>query len=277
MILGADLPFSYLADVSRPITPEAEEFAAVSPEGDSLAQIVVAAAGLVVTTQTCDVVRSCAERALVQVAALVQVDRATLDETKRGFRPRFGYIPGVEAQGLLADFNAIMTIDKAVLTQTLAANRVRGCITDKDQRQFAEALSRSLSRFAFPDDFVAAVKPIQKRIVEKHGKATKDKKGNPTGEGELLRKLCEIRVACFPSWDAAENELTFYFVFESRRDIPADADTIVEALLQRFKPVGLYSDPTFRIVTLNEISAAAYKNSDPLDLDNLSAGSVLTR
>jgi hypothetical protein len=274
VILGADLPFFHLADVSRPISLEAEEFASVSPGGEPLANIAYAVEGLVVTTQTCDVVRSCMERALVQVAALVQVDGITLEETKRGFRPRYGFVPGVEALRLVADLNAIMTIDKAVLTQTSAGKRVRGCPADGDQRQFAEALSRNLSRFAFPDDFVTAVKPVQKRIVEKHGKATRDRKGNPTNEGDLLLKLSEIRVSCLPSWGATDNELAFYFIFESRADIPANAEAIVEGLMQKFKPVGIFREAQLRIVTLNEMSAAAYKSSAPLDLDNLTSGST---
>jgi hypothetical protein len=273
VILGADVPFFHLADLTRPVTPQSEEFATeIQDGGDPLANIASTVPGFVVISQTCDLVRSSGERALVQVAALVSVDPATVEETKRGFRPRYAYIPEVEEQGLVADLTAIMTIEKSVLIQMPGGTRVRGCPTDTDARRFAEALTRSLGRFAFPDDFVAAIKPVQKRIVEKHGKVTRDKKGRPTAEGQVLETMTEIRVSCTPSWTAAQNELVFYFIFDDRRHIPADADDVIEAILGRFKPTGIFKAPTFRIVTLNEMSAAAYKSSDPLDLDNLSAG-----
>jgi hypothetical protein len=270
-ILGVDIPFIHLADLTRPITPQSCEIAKSPEEGDPLANIATMVPGFVVTTQTCDIVRPCDERALVQIAALKGVEPDQLEQIKRGLRPRYAFIPGVSKHGLVADLDAVMTIEKAVLAQIPKTNRVRGCLTDVDARQFASALSRNLSRVAFPDDFVKAVKPIQQRIVDKHGKPTSDRKGNPTNEGALLDRLLEIRVACSPSWTDGEVSLTFYFIFDRPQDIPADADTIIEALIKKFKPIGPFSDPLFRIVPLSEMSAAAYVASDPLDLDNLTS------
>jgi hypothetical protein len=54
------------------------------------------------------------------------------------------------------------------------------------------------------------MRSIQTRILEKHGTATRDKKGRPTNEGALLAALREIRVACLPSWSASDPALTFY-------------------------------------------------------------------
>jgi hypothetical protein len=270
-ILGVDVPFIHLADLTRPITPQSCEIAKSPEEGDALANIATMVPGFVVTTQTCDIVRPCDERALLQLAALEAVEPDMLEQIKRGLRPRYAFISGMSEHRLVADLDAVMTVEKAVLAQVPKANRIRGCPTDADARQFASALSRNLSRVAFPDDFVKAVKPIQQRIIDKHGKPTKDRKGNPTNEGELLDRLREIRIACTPSWTDSEARLTFYFVFNSRNDVPADAETIIEDLIKKFKPVGPFIDPLFRVVTLSEMSAAAYVASDPLDLDNLTS------
>lgn len=99
---------------------------------------------------------------------------------------------------------------------------------------------------------------------------TRGTRGKPTNEGKFLESLREIRVACVPSWTAAEVDLTFFFIFNERQDIPADADDIAAGLLKKFKPTGPFTDPSFRIVTISEMSAAAYLSSDSLDLDHLS-------
>jgi hypothetical protein len=166
-----------------------------------------------------------------------------------------------------------MTIEKAIIAAVPTANRQRGCRTDLEAREFALALSRNTSRTAFPDDFVRAFRRIQQRIQEKHGKPTFDAKGKPTNEGQLLSALREIRVSCAPSWSAAEVSLNLYFIFNQTNDIPADADNIISGLLKKFSPTGSFGDPSFRVVTMSEISAAAYLSSDPLDLDQLSLAS----
>ena len=114
------------------------------------------------------------------------------------------------------------------------------------------------------------MRSIQERILAKHGMMTHDQKGRPTNEGVLLTALREIRVACSPSWSAAEPNLTFYFVFNDRGNIPPNGDDIVEALLKRFKPTGSFKKSAFRLVALSEISAEAYVSSEPLDLEHLS-------
>jgi hypothetical protein len=89
-----------------------------------------------------------------------------------------------------------------------------------------------------------------------------------------ITAIREIRVACAPSWSAAKPMLTFYFIFDDRNEIPPDADDIVEALLARFKPTGLFTDFSFQVITLTELSAEVYVSSEPLDLEHLSLAGV---
>lgn len=48
--------------------------------------------GFVVVTQTCDVVRSCAERPFVEICPLVEVDDDRLREIQRGRRPAYAFV-----------------------------------------------------------------------------------------------------------------------------------------------------------------------------------------
>jgi hypothetical protein len=73
-----------------------------------------------------------------------------------------------------------------------------------------------------------------------------------------------------PSWLAIDSTLTFYLIFDSRTEIPADGDEIADALFKRFKPTGPFKHFTFRLVALSELSAEAYVSSEPLDLEHLS-------
>jgi hypothetical protein len=230
--------------------------------------------GVVIISQSCDLVRSCAEQPFVKVAALQEVDSGFLDEVKRGRRPRFGFIPAIADRLLVANLDAVSTVEKSIIAAVDRKDRLRGCRTDAEIRELAFALSRNIERFAFPDDFSTAMRSIQARILEKHGTATRDKKGRTTHEGAMLTAVREIRVACSPSWSASDPALTFYLIFNRRAEIPDDGDEIAEALFRKFKPSGPFKDFSLRLVTLGELSAEAYVSSEPLDLEYLSHSSA---
>jgi hypothetical protein len=270
VVLGAIIPFVYLADYTRPITSGSQTAAADnSGSGENLGTVTVDAPGIVVITQSCDLIRSCTEQPFVKVAILQEVESDFLAEVKKGRRPRYAYIPAVADRHLIANLDAIITVEKSVIAAIEPSDRIRGCRTDAEIRELAFALSRNLDRFAFPDDFAAAMKSIQGRILAKHGKITRDDRGKQTSEGIFLTRLREVRVACAPSWLSSDPNLTFYFIFNDRADIPPDGDEIVETLLNRFKPTGQFKNFSFRLVALSEMSAQAYVSSEPLDLEYL--------
>jgi hypothetical protein len=80
-LLTGDIPFVFLADYYQPITPESQQAAEADQavERNSLGTVLVEAPGFAILTQTCDLVRSCSERPLVQVAALVSFEADILD------------------------------------------------------------------------------------------------------------------------------------------------------------------------------------------------------
>jgi hypothetical protein len=94
--------------------------------------------GLVVVSQTCDVVRSCEERPFVEVCPVVEVDEDRLHEIERGRRPSYASLPLLAAQRLVADLDRVMTVENPSLQR--GSGRQVGPPTPRFGR------SRSLSR-----------------------------------------------------------------------------------------------------------------------------------
>jgi hypothetical protein len=249
--------FAHRLDPSLPLT-EAGKHAAMSETDLAEAQTL----GLVVVTQTCDVVRSCVERPYIEVSPLVEVDDTVLRQIERGRRPQYGYVPLLADRKLVADLDRTMTVEKPVMAKW---ERVAGWSTDAETRAFAASLARKRARFAFPDDFTTLVTKLESRLAEKHDKES--------DEGRALRALREIRVHAAPSWDDPTVTLTFWFV---RPDEAADFlgeswSTFVEKWLRLVPETGRFIKVQGQVATLEDITAADYVGSDPLNLDHLSS------
>lgn len=149
--------------------------------------------GFVIVTQTCDIVRSCAERPFVELCPLVEVDDDRLREIQRGRRPAYAFVPLLSARRLVADLDRVMTVEKPLVATW---GRMPGWSTVAEARAFALALSRKRVRPAFPNDFTALARKLQSRLADKHEKNT--------DEGRGLRALDEIRVHASPSWDTPQ-------------------------------------------------------------------------
>ena len=220
--------------------------------------------GFVVVTQTCDVVRSCAERPFIEICPLVEVDDDRLHEIERGRRPAYAFIPMLAARRLVADLDRVMTVEKPFVATW---ERTPGWSTNAEARSFALALSRKRVRFAFPDDFTALARKLQNRLTDKHEKNT--------DEGRALRALDEIRVYASPSWDASRVEIFFWFV-RDERDADFEGKNWADFLKEWLKLVpstGRFSTIEGQVVTLQDMNAEEYVSSDQLDLDHLSTGS----
>lgn len=244
-------------DVGAPITEEARVAAA---EGADAGEAEVR--GLMLLTQTCDIVRSCRDRPFVEVCPLVEVDDEKFEEIRKGRRPNYAYIPGIaDDTRLVGDLDRLMTVEKAVLA---GWERVIGCRDDDEVRRLSLALARKRARFAFPDDFVDFVKDLQNRLTSKHNKNS--------DEGRALRALREIRVRAAPSWDADQVQLTFWFIrHDDEPEFEGQTwDNYLESWLVRVRDDGRFHSIDGAVVTLDDITARDYIESDQLDLDHLS-------
>jgi hypothetical protein len=259
--IGDDCWFVTRFDPQRPLTLEARNF--VVAEANTYTDLLESQVkGLVVVTQTCDLVRSCFDRAFVEVSPLVAVNSDWIEEIRRLKRPRYAYISGVADRNLVADLDRVMTVEKAVVA---AWERIPGCQSDADIRSLGEALARKRSRFAFFDDFNRFAHKLQKRMQDKHEK--------PTDEGEALRALREIRVSATPAWDADVVELLFWFIRAETDDRFQDKEwsTWLDSWLKLIPISGRFSSVDGSVVTLEDMTAKEYTQSDRLDLDRLSS------
>lgn len=253
---------TWFVHVGDPAVPLSE--AAAQAEGAGMQALTSDAAGLVVVTQTCDIVRGCTARPYVEVCPLVRVGEKDFPDVQRGRRPSLATLPCLEADRLAVDLDRIMTIEKSIVAGWA---RTGGCPDDAQRRAFAQALARKRVRFAFPGDFVDFAAKLRKRLIDKHDRNTE--------EGRGLRALREIRVLASPSWGDARVELFFWFV-RDERDADFEGKSWAEPLKEWLKlvpPSGRFTAVEGQVVTLQDMSAAEFVGSDPLDLDHLSSGS----
>lgn len=243
-----------------PDIPLTEEAADAASQSVDLAETETR--GFLVISQTCDIVRSCIERPYVEVAPLVEVDVGEIQTIERGRRPRYAFVPGLKDSNLVGDLDRVMTVEKAVLASW---ERIAGCATDQETRYLAQALARKRTRFAFPDDFTSFASKLQSRLQNKHDKYS--------DEGEALRALREIRVRAAPSWDADPVEIMFWFIRKGDEpDFKGQSwDKLLESWLKLVPTTGRFNPVNGVVITLDDMTARDYVESDPLDLDHLSS------
>lgn len=253
--------FSHVADLNQPLSEVAREAAEQFQHAtDATLQVIQSTTdGLMVLTQTCDIVRSCRDRPYLEVAPIIHVDANTLSETERSRRPSLVTLPRLAKDGLAVDLDRTMTVEKPVAAHW---QRTPGCDNDEDVRHLAEALARKRARHAFPDDFVVLTSKLRNRITKKHG--------NQSVEGKALQTLREIRVTASPNWTADSITLFFWFVREVLPEPhhPTDAE-LLEKWLNLLPPQGRFSVVDGIVTTLDDMTAADYVGSDRLDLDYL--------
>ena len=259
----AGLEFVHFADLSRPHSPSSIQLAA-SNDIDAvmlgIVPIVEEIAGVVILTQTCDVIRRCGERPFVEVAPLVKLSPKEVEQVRCLKKPAFAYVPGTAVDCLVADLDRVMTVEKAVVA---GWTRILGWSTDEQIRDFARSIARKRSRFAFPDEFVQASQRFRDRLVDKHSKVTQ--------EGAHLRALREIRVRAVPTWNHKEVQLTWWFVKESEpEDCDAAWSDLVDKWIGLFDQSGRFRVDSAIVCQLDDITARDYVESDVLDLDRLS-------
>lgn len=263
--LNVGLEFVHFADLLRPHSPASDQAAnglVADGEGIEAGATVVLdeVRGVVVLSQTCDVVRGCRARPFVEVAPLVEVSELWMEEIRRLKRPAFAYVPKVAHKHLVADLDRVMTVEKVLVA---GWNRTPGWEADAEVRDFAFALARKRSRFAFPDDFVVASARLQGHLVKKHNKQT--------DEGAHLRALDEIRVRAAPSWNDGEVRLGWWFIKSADPEgVRVDWPTFLEQWLAHFDQTGRFRlDPPIAS-RLEDMTARDFVESDRLDLDRLS-------
>ena len=264
--LDAGLDFVHLADLRNPNTNAAREAAIQQKElGEDLpfepVSLLDRIPGVVVLTQTCDIVRSASRRPYLEVSPLISVTETFVNEVRRLQRPAFAYVPAMAQCQLVADLDRVMTVEKSLAAKW---QRVQGWTTDEEGRAFAEALARKCSRMAFPNDFVASIQNLQQRLYKKHSKQH--------AEGAHLRALREIRVRAAPHWNDDHVNLGFWFIKEDEPvGVTAEWARWIESWVRLFDQSGRFVVEFALACRLEDMTAQDYVDSDRLDLDALSS------
>lgn len=244
-------------------SPGSDAAAALAADGGEVDFNVIAepSPGFMVLSQTCDIVRTCAERHYVEVCPLQVIPADKMALVRAGRMGRYLWVPGLNEENLAADLDRPVTFEKTALLLHEGERRP-GVETEAGARQLAEALGRKRSRAALPDDFVDWIRPLQRRVQERHHRQT--------AEGTFLRAARELRVVASPDWAADVVDVELLAVFNRNGEDPGDAAEQVMALAQRVEPAGRFRSLTARVVSLDRMTAASLIESDRLDLDHLS-------
>ncbi|MDP9412719.1 MAG: hypothetical protein M3Q08_01220 [Pseudomonadota bacterium] len=259
VVLGLAVPFVSFAHSATPISKDARQQAKGADQADFLFDVVTDEVGFVVLSQTCDIVRDAERRPYIEVAPLVSVGSANRAAIRKS--PQVAQVPALEEQGLVADLDRVMVIEKPLLAALPAEARIVGCPTEADRRRFAEALARKHLRFAFPDDFNKGLSRISQQVTKRHGK--------DSPMGDFLGLTDDIR-AYSPDWEAAEPDVLILFVFPEAAAIPDDAQELVDELLDKFIPTGRFKKPRGQAVAYDTMTAARYRETDSMDFEYLS-------
>ena len=244
--------FVQVGDGSSPLTDAAAQ------AGPGIQALTVECVGLVVVSQTCDVVRTCTDRHFIEVSPLIRVQKDEAERAAKGYLPSRG--PIAVSLDLVADLDRTMTVEKAIVA---AWKRTPGWTSDADIRRFAQALARKRKRFAFPDDLGRSVAKLRKRMLDRHGRNS--------DEGRAVTALVEIRVTAAPSWGSS-SEVFLTFVRPEATPLITDENWAehLEGWLDLCEPTGSIKSIDGAVLPLSGMTAQEYVDSDPLDLDHLS-------
>jgi hypothetical protein len=214
--------------------------------------------GMIVISQSCDIVRDPADRPHIQVSPLLEVNEAELSAVKGKRRPQFATFQALSDHSLVVDLDVVATVDKRVARSW---RRAGGCADEAERAEFAAALARHKQRFAFPDGFDAAIKDFRRWIERRAEKSN--------NAGGMIRAIDEIRVRC-DDWSADPLVLELICVLKGDPTaMERQAWDAPRADLES-KITTVCPDAFVRIATKSEISLTEYQESHFLDLDGLS-------
>jgi hypothetical protein len=222
-------------------------------------------AGLVVISQTCDVVRLSDDRRWVAVSPLVERDADYWSAIANGRYPSLVSLEHPPKEGMFVDLARIMSVAKPLLANW---ERREGFTTPERAIRFAGAIERKMGRFAFPDDFNDATKSFQERVRKRHNKPQSDL-------GKIYRSIDQLRFQASPHWDADAVEITLVAVLHPQALREASVEDVAAELRGQCGstvwPARLgWSDPPLLIGTADDLRGSDILNSQLADLEYLS-------
>ena len=228
----------------------------VSDEGDA---DFIAVSGVVVLTQTCDMIRDSADRPHFHVAALVPATSDEIEQIRRFARPQYVYVPQCAEMGLVGDLDLITSYSKSVLT---GWTRLPAPAVADARRDFGYATGRHRSRVAFPDRWAAELDKLRNWL------RSKSQKSSP--EGIFAAAIEQMRIVANDVDCPDEAEILCLIPPGVTQTVRSEWAKVMIPKLQSKIDDNWGCKVVFRIATTNEITAAEYLNSLRLDFDALS-------
>lgn len=178
---------------------KAERIPCVGPTGE--ASWLPTPEGVVIISQTCDVVRDSKE--YLQVAPLIRLTGNTARQAAKGAMPGYVLVPEAGTDAFV-DLDHVATVSKQHVALLVPQ---RGVVSTQDLRLFGMRVGRRFSRFAFPDAVSEWLQPLKGLVIDKSGRST-------SALGRVLDGMVDsLRLECSPSWDdGAPYELTLLVV-----------------------------------------------------------------
>lgn len=152
-------------------------------------------------SQTCDIVL--AKRPTLTVAPVTELDGQELLQAKKRDNPRFIALPEL-GNTAFVDLSHIESILKSETESSFLPVDGIDLVSDVARRDFALAVGRWFSRFAFPDEVVPWLRPVLAVIRQKHDRPE-------SALGQLLNRVVEFRVEA-ADWSERPLDLILHMV-----------------------------------------------------------------
>ena len=228
----------------------------VSDDGDAE---FIDVSGVVVLTQTCDLIRDSADRPHFHVAALVPANSDEIEQIRQFGRPRFVYVPQCASMGLVGDLDLVTSYTKSVLT---GWTRLPAPAEADARRDFGYATGRHRSRVAFPDRWAAELDKLRSWL------RSKSQKSSP--EGIFASAIEQMRIVANDTDCPDEAEILCLIPASIAPVLRSEwAKVMIPKLENKIDP-SWGCKVVFRLATTSEITAAEYLNRLRLDFDALS-------
>ena len=217
--------------------------------------------GLIVVSQTCDVIRDVGSQPTIIMARLIEVDEAKYAHVVRRSSPSLVAVPSA-GDNIVADLSRLMTVSKSLLAK---CERTEG-FGDQERIAFGKAIGQYFSRPALPDDLVGALSKFRSAVLSKAGK--------PNSQlGKILACIDELRLL---EVSEGSYQMLVFLVETPEIDGTRNRDSVSQVIEAGVKSAltqsgidGLDSHPIL-ITTFDDTSARDYRASVGLDLNLLS-------
>lgn len=205
-----------LADPDNPMGPDAVAAAGELEDSDGPPYLIVGEPTdeVAVLTQTCDLQNTSALERYCLVAPVLRDQSAELvRQVTKGWKVALAAVPWLDEFSLI-DLGRVTTIERHLL---VGATELAWPKTDREQFDLSSAITRHFGRIALPDSVVKVLRPITRRMRERHSKNS--------NEAAAIARVLSARVEANPSFDDPCPDLRVVFVVESL-DMPSIESTV---------------------------------------------------